>query len=684
MTSSRPIRIIVRDDSLRRSLVRRLAKMWGFILIGTRPKEILAALNTARDALNDGQLVCIFPEGSITRTGQLQTFRPGLLKILEGTHVPMVPVYLHGLWGSIFSFERGRFFWKCPRRWPYPIDVHFGVPVGHPEDVHQVRREIQELGAEAVRIRGEQTTQLVRTFITGCRRRRRSIKVADSTGAELSGGRLLAGTLVLRGLLRSQVLDPDETFVGVLLPPSAGGVLVNATLAADRRVSVNLNYTASSEVLNECIRQAGVRHVLTSRRFMEKMDFALDAELVYLEDLRSLATWNRKLAAALQTHLCPTGWLCRWLGVHRDSADDLLTVIFTSGSTGEPKGVMLTHGNIAHNVDAVEQVVRLTSRDVLVGVLPFFHSFGYTITLWAVLAIDVKGVYHFNPLEARQVGKLCQKYGGTILLATPTFLRNYTRRCETEELSTLEVVVAGAEKLPKEVSDGFEQKFGLRPIEGYGTTELSPLVSVNIPPNRSPGGSGVDSKEGTIGRPVPGVAVKVVDLDTGEDLSATEQGMLLVKGPNVMKGYLGRDDLTAEVMRDGWYVTGDLAKIDDDGFIEITGRESRFSKIGGEMVPHLKIEQVLAEVLGVGEDGTVGIAVTAVPDAKKGERLIVLHTKLDRSPDELCLALSEAGLPKLYIPSPESFLEVAELPMLGTGKLDLRTIKALALERFGP
>jgi acyl-[acyl-carrier-protein]-phospholipid O-acyltransferase/long-chain-fatty-acid--[acyl-carrier-protein] ligase len=192
----------------------------------------------------------------------------------------------------------------------------------------------------------------------------------------------------------------------------------------------------------------------------------------------------------------------------------------------------------------------------------------------------------------------------------------------------------------------------------------------------------VDLKEGTVGRPVPGVSAKVVDLDTGELLGSNESGMLMISGPNVMKGYLNRPDLTEEVIRDNWYVTGDVAEIDEDGFIKITGRESRFSKIGGEMVPHIRVEEALSRIVADEEDDRPKIAITAIPDAKKGERLIVIHTKLKQTPHDLCRALTQEGLPNIYIPSPDSFLQLDALPFLGSGKLDLKAIRNFALERF--
>lgn len=516
-------------------------------------------------------------------------------------------------------------------------------------------------------------------FLEQCRRRWRKLKIADSLGNELTGGQLLLRSLVLRRLLR-RILAPDEQYVGLLLPPSVPAFVANVAVTLDRRISANLNYTATSEVLNYCLRKAGIRHVLTSRRFLEKMEFQLDAQMVLLEDLRAEVTWVDQAVGWLASRL-PSGWLAHWLGLDQVQPDDVLTVIFTSGSTGTPKGVLLTYRNVTSNVEAVDQIICLRESDVLVGVLPFFHSFGYTITLWAVASLDVAGVYHYSPLEPRQIGQLTQKYGGTLLLCTPTFLRSYLRRCEKEQFATLDVVVCGAEKLPKELADEFEQKFGIRPMEGYGTTELSPVVSVNIPPSRSPGTGGPERKEGSVGRPLPGVRLKITDLETGLELPPGKPGMIWVSGPNVMKGYLHEPEKTAAVLRDGWYQTGDVGYVDEEGFLFITGRESRFSKIGGEMVPHGLIEEQLERLIGPAEDGRPQVAVTAVTDPKKGERLIVLHTPLTRSVEELRKGLAEAGLPNLYIPSADSFFEVPQLPLLGSGKLDLRAIKTLATEQ---
>ena len=468
-----------------------------------------------------------------------------------------------------------------------------------------------------------------RQFIRQCKAAGNRTKIADSSGVEVSGTRLLTGALLFRSLLAKKV-GTDEKMIGLLLPPSAGGAIANAAVSLLGRVAVNLNYTLSEDVVDFCIDECNIKHVLTSRKVQEKRPFNIKAEYIYLEDLKEEASGAAKLAAAASAKFEPASVLERRLGLTKISPDDLITIIFTSGSTGRPKGVMLSHNNILSNLMAVDQLFNLTSEDVLIGVLPFFHSFGFTITMWLPFCVDPAGVYHYNPLDGRTVGKLSGKYGGTIIAATPTFLRTYLKRCTEEQFSKMNLVVAGAEKLPADLNDAFKAKFGIEITEGYGTTELSPAAAFNVPAARL--GPGVDAatKAGTVGRVIPGATIRVVDPDSGEELPINDEGAIQVKGPNVMVGYLNLPDKTAESIKDGWYDTGDMGMIDADGFISITGRMSRFSKIGGEMVPHIRIEEELARIVDDPDDEepNILIAVTSVPDAKKGEKLIVLHKPL--------------------------------------------------------
>ena len=682
--NDRPIRMFVWAANFTNPVTSWLAKTFDMILVSSGPKSIVKALKTANQSLKDGELVGLFPEGGISRTGNLNSFKPGMLKILKDTNVPVVPMYIDEMWGSLLSFDGGRFFTKWPKRFPYPVSIHIGEPIHNIENMHDARQAIMDLGATAVQNRQKRFTCLPSEAIKRCKKQMFRSKIADSSGSDLTGGMTLLRTLVLRRLLKRHVFQSGEKNVGVLLPPSVGGTLTNLALTLDKRVAVNLNYTVSSEVLNHCIESAGIKHVLTSRRFMSKMNFDLKTELVYLEDFKDKPTFGDKISSALAAFLVPAGVLSRALGVHKPTGDDVITIIFTSGSTGTPKGVMLTYDNIASNAEAIDQVIHLKDTDVIVGILPFFHSMGYTVTLWTPLVTNLKSVFHYSPIDAKRIGKLAEAHQATILLSTPTFLRNYLRRVTPDQFKSINLVVAGAEKLPAAVSDKFEEKFGVRPVEGYGCTELSPLVSVNVPKSRNENTDQLTLREGTVGRPIPGVAAKITHLESGEELGLDEEGMLHIKGPNVMKGYLNAPDKTAEVLQDGWYRTGDVGYLDKDGFIWITGRKSRFSKIGGEMVPHILVEETLTQLIGVSdEDDTVKVVVTAVPDEKKGERLVVLHAKIENTADALREGLSNAGLPNIFIPSSDSFREVAAIPVLGTGKVDLKGVKDKALELFG-
>jgi len=663
--------------------VKRLGDVWKAILISANPKSIIRALKQANEYLKNGEVVCVFPEGGISRNSQVQTFKPGITKILKNTDAPVIPMYFDGLWGSIFSFSGGKFFWKMPTLSRRKIDVYYGKPLENVTDATVVRNAVANLGAEALQKRKQEMISVSDALIRSCKKRKSKSKLADSLGTDVTGGQALTRALILRRLLKKHVLGKDEQHVGVLLPPLVGGVLTNMALVLDKRIPVNLNYTVSSDVMNQCIEIAGIKHVLTSRKVMEKFDFDIKAEVIYLEDLKEKLALTDKLAGVLGSYVIPAGMLSSMMGLKSIDRDDVLTVIFTSGSTGTPKGVMLTYANVASNVLAIDQVISLDPKDVIVGILPFFHSMGFTVTLWCVMTLDIKGVYHPNPLEARQVGKLSEKHGGTILVSTPTFLRSYLRRVPAEQFKTLDTVVAGAEKLPTELCDAFEEKFGVRPVEGYGTTELSPLVSVNIPPSRDRDKNQKTLCEGSVGRCIPGVSAKITQVDSGEELGVDEEGILCIKGPNVMKGYLNNPEKTAEVLVDGWYNTGDMAKLDKDGFIHITGRISRFSKIGGEMVPHIRIEEVLQQFVGMDEEVGPSVAVAAVPDDKKGERLVVLHLRLDKTPGEMISHLRDEGLPNLFIPSEDSFAEIEAMPVLGTGKIDLKGLKQMATKRFG-
>ncbi|MBI4585285.1 MAG: MFS transporter [Planctomycetes bacterium] len=641
------------------------------------PRQIVASLKEASQALERGELVCIFAEGQITRTGQLLPFRSGVEKILKGFPAPVIPVYLDRVWGSIFSFEERKFFWKWPRRLPYPVTLAFGKPLPPATPVAEIRQAVAELGSDTFLLRGKGQLPLPWIMVRYFRRRPFHLAAVDSSGARISRPGFLAGAVFLARRLAKAF--GEEPMTGILLPPSVGCSIANVAASMLGKPAVNFNYTAGAESMRSAARQCGIRKVLTARAFLEKLPVEVPGEAVFLEDLAKDGGRGEKLAAAIAGLFFPLGLLRRHVGARPAGVDDLITVIFSSGSTGEPKGVELSHFNILSNIQAVAQVFSFTPKDCMLGVLPFFHSTGYTCALWTPLLAGFPVAYHPNPLDARVIGHLAKQHGVTMLLTTPTFLQGYIRRCEPGEFGSLRYVVTGAEKLTPAVRDSFLEKFGIEPLEGYGATECSPLISVNVPDYRGRGIRQVGKKPG-IGHPLPGVSVRIVDPETFEPRKTGVEGLLLVKGPNVMRGYLGRPDLTGEVRRGDWYITGDIAAMDGDGFLTLTDRLARFAKIGGEMVPHLKVEEALHQLLEAREQV---LAVTSIPDAQKGEKLAVVHKLGEAELAKLFERLPEAGLPNLWIPKRECFLRVDALPLLGTGKLDLRKIRQAAMEKFG-
>ncbi len=679
----RPIRFVVDARYYQHPLLKPWAKIMGTIPIASSggPREILHGLREAGRLLDQGELVCIFPEGQITRTGGLLPFRSGFERILKGRQTPIIPVHLDRVWGSIFSFIGGRFFTKWPERIPYPVTVSFGCPLGAKTPSADVRGAIQELGERAWVYRKPHRRPLHRSFIRAARRHPFRFAIADLTRPRMNSIQALSGTIALARVLRRHW--EGQAAVGILLPPSVAGMLTNLAVTLSGRTSVNLNYTAGGPAMQSAAQQASLRTIITSRHFVEKAKLALpqDVLILWLEDIRKDIGVGARVLGLFLALFAPIRVLEWMAGASRSpTVDDLATIIFSSGSTGEPKGVRLSHFSIDSNVEGVAQVFHVGPTDKLLGILPFFHSFGYLVTLWLTGIHGVGVVYHPTPLDAGAIGDLIYKHRITILITTPTFLQLYLRRCLPEHFGSLRVVLTGAEKLPERLAQAFEDRFGIRPIEGYGVTECAPVIAVNCPDFRAAGFHQPASKRGTVGQPIPGVAVRIVDPETFEPLPIGRAGMLLVKGPNVMNGYLGREDLTAEAMHDGWYVTGDIAVVDQDGFVQITDRLSRFSKIGGEMVPHGTVEEALHQAAGA---DTQVFAVTSIPDEKKGEQLAVLHTVDENVIGPILDKVTASGLPNLFIPRRTSFVKVDTIPVLGTGKLDLRGIKRLALEKLG-
>jgi acyl-[acyl-carrier-protein]-phospholipid O-acyltransferase / long-chain-fatty-acid--[acyl-carrier-protein] ligase len=516
-----------------------------------------------------------------------------------------------------------------------------------------------------------------RELVRAARARWSRLAMVDSTGKRLTFGRMLTGVVLLGTILRRRCAGEDR--IGLLLPTSVGGALANLAITLIGKTAVNLNFTASRDSIRSAMQQCGLQTLITSRAFLEKLPDLPVQQLstIYLEDLMGSISKQEKIKALLRARFEPVRLLCR---IPDFTPDRIVTIIFSSGSTGEPKGVMLSHHNIQSNIESLRAVFSADPADNVCAALPFFHSLGYTGTLWFPMLSGFSTAYHPNPLDGAVIAQLARENRSTILFATPTFLLLYLRKAQKEDFATLKLVVVGAEKLKERLAQSFEDKFGVRPLEGYGATELSPVAALSLPHVEAGGIKQCGWKPGSVGMPLPGVAMRIVDPDTGAPRPAGEPGLLLVKGANVMVGYLGRADLTAEAIQDGWYRTGDIAVLDHDGFVTITDRLSRFSKIGGEMVPHLGVEDALLGALGA--SGPV-LAVTALPDERKGEKLVLLYTDEAGDAQKVKAAIDACDMPNLWKPAADACFRIEALPVLGTGKLDLKGLKTMAMALSG-
>src|SRR5580693_6914482 len=564
----RPIRFLIFKDIYEQPYIKPFAKLIRAIPISSqlRPRDMIHSLREASDAIRNGEIVCIFAEGQITRIGQLLPFRRGLERIMKGAEkdggsAPIIPVHLDGVWGSIFSYERGRFLWKLPQRIPYPVTVSFGQPMPSNATSFEVRAAVQQLQTEAFRFHRARMHTLPESFIRTAHHYPFRFAMGDKRRPRMSWGSALLSAIFLARRLRKTWVGQE--MVGILLPPSVPGALVNFAAAISGKIPVNLNYTASNETLASSAEQCQLQTVITTKLLLEKIPLQVPGRTIVREEVAAGPGLGERLVALLMWFL-PGKILERALsGGKTKTLDDLATVIFSSGSTGEPKGVMLTHYNIASNIEQMGQTFMLTKGDVLLGVLPFFHSFGFTVTLWLPAFLAVGVAFHPSPIDLVAVSEMVRDYKVTFLLTTPTFLQQYTRRCLPEDFGSLQFVVVGAEKLSDAAALAFEDRFGIRPLEGYGATECSPVIAVNTRDFRAPGFRQVGAKRGRIGHPLPGVSVRIVDPETRERREVGTPGLLLVRGPNVMLGYLGKPEKTAEVLQDGWYTTGDIAAEDE-------------------------------------------------------------------------------------------------------------------------
>ncbi len=672
----RPIRYIIDEEFYRKPILHPFLRLLQCIPIDTRHSH--SAIRAATEKIAEGEIVCLFPEGQLERSGTLLRLRRGYELIVRHANAAVIPVWLDQLWGSIFSFQGGKFFTKLPKRIRYPVTIAFGKPLeASAADIAIVREELLKLGEFCFSRRTSLDQHLAEACVRGLKRRPFATAVIDGIDhSALSRSKLLGAAAALSRYLRKEF---SAQRIAIVLPASKGSMLANLAVTLAAKVPVDLNFTMGRAANESCCRRANLRVAISATQFMERLkDFPWPERVLTLDELmprmkRQIVLWW------IMAILVPARLLLRLLQIPKEGGHTEAVLLFTSGSTGEPKGVVVSHRNVVGNVLQFRQLLDAKKEDAILASLPFFHTFGSTVTLWYPLIEGVRIVAYPNPLEAAKNAALIEQYKLTLLLATPTFLRGYLRKVDPAHLRSLRLVITGAEKLPLDLAKNFEERFKQKVFEGYGLTETSPVVSVNLPePQSTKPGEQVQpsSRLGSVGKMAPGIAAEIREPETNRKLLLHESGMLWLRGVNIFEGYLHDPERTADVLQHGWLKTGDLGQFDEDGFLYIEGRISRFSKIGGEMVPHEAIEHKIVDLLDLSGKEERSVAIVGVQDEAKGEALVLLSA-VDVDLAQLRKKLHEAGVPNLWIP--KHVQRVEAIPVLASGKLDLKKCKELAM-----
>ena len=691
LASPRPVRFVMLKSIYERWYLKWLFDLFGCIPIeqGSQSRD---ALKRVTEALNNGEVVCLFPEGAISRTGHLGHFRQGFERACKdvSADVVIVPFYLRGLWGSHFSRSSSYLKKSSFRLLQRDLIVAFGAPLPSTTTADLLKRRVFDLSISSWHAYVETLPTLPKAWIYAAKRKGHHLSIVDVIRQkELSGYQSLTGGIVLSRRIKK---ISTEQNIGLLLPSSAGGMLANMAGLLRGKTLVNLNYTASLASLKAAVQQAEVKTIYTSRRFIKKLEgrgiclesLLEDMQVIYLEDAVDAVGIAEKLFTLILVTCLPAAVLS-WLYCRGNDINATAAILFSSGSEGAPKGVCLSHKNIMANVKQTAEVLNTEDQDIVMANLPLFHAFGLTITQFMPLTEGVPVICHPDPTDVLASAQAIARYKATILFGTSTFLRFYNRNTKVHPLmlDSLRIVVAGAEKLNEDVRKNFKLKYNKDVFEGYGATETTPVASVNLPDKISTSRWQVQQGQvlGSVGMPLPGTSCRVVDPDTFEELPTGEAGMILIGGVQVMQGYLNNPAKTDSVIKEingmRWYVTGDKGYLDSNGFLFIIDRYSRFAKVGGEMISLCETEQAISQSLN---DPDQEVVVVALPDPKKGEKLVALHdSELDR--ESVKQSLIQRGLSNLALP--QSWHQVAELPKLGSGKTDFTAAKALAIQCEG-
>ena len=637
--------------------------------------------------LDEGNIVVIFPEGSITRNGHLGEFKKGFEKILEltNTDVKVVPFYIRGLWESMFSRANQKF--KKSNR-TNSVTISFARYMKKENaNIISVKKQIINLSTKSWQEHIKNLKPLNETIFNRLKELKNNMIFTDSTGLELSGHKFLTASIVFKNLLKKQIENQN---VGILLPSSTAGAFINYSVLLMGKTAVNLNYTSQIETLKYCISKAQIKSIITSRKFIEKLELRgidlkeayEDIELIYLEDLRQNISKARSLSVFLSVKILPS-FLSKFIYLTKTKKDDTVLILFSSGSEGTPKGIELSGDNILGNAQQIANIINVNDEDIILGSLPLFHAFGIVVTTYLPLIEGIRCVAHPDPTDGLAIAKLISSYKVTIMCGTSTFFRLYTKNQKIHSLmfESLRLVVSGAEKLREDVRIEFKKRFAKDILEGFGTTETSPVATCNLPDVLSPDFSiQKGQKAGTVGMAIPGTTIKVVDPVTFKELKVNEEGMILISGIQVMKSYLDDEERTKKALKvinaKTYYITGDKGKLDEDGFLTIVDRYSRFAKIGGEMISLGAIEELISKFIE-STYNLIDFIVTSLEDEKKGEKIVLLISNANK---EFIQELKEKILKnfdnKLMIPSEIKIVE--EIPKLGSGKKDFVKAKYLA------
>jgi acyl-[acyl-carrier-protein]-phospholipid O-acyltransferase/long-chain-fatty-acid--[acyl-carrier-protein] ligase len=625
--------------------------------------------------LADGGVLIYVPGRSTTRNGTASHIPAAHLKVLCAFGLPTLVVAVDRPRSACLTTER---------RSALPSAV---FAVGNPiaagtATIAIYQQSLLEAFEEAYSSRSLFKESLAMVLLEGLKKHGSKHKILDgSDDSELSYSKVLAVAIAFSKLIKQET---DKARVAIVLPPGKAGLIANLAVLFAGKTPVNLNFTAGPEAIKSCIRQADVDRFITADPFVRKVSsfpWPPNRDLILVE--RILPTMkNQIIKWAVISKLLPASVLGGLLGLNKRSGEDEATLLFTSGSSGEPKGVPLSHRNVLGNVCQFATRLDLPEGSSILGCLPLFHSFGCTVTLWYPVIEGVNLVTYPSPLETKRLAELIALHQVNIFLSTPTFLRGYMKRTDPAQFASLKLVVTGAEKLPQSLAAAFEEKFGIRPQEGYGLTETSPATNVNLPdpvPERDSIALPA-SRSGSVGQMLPGLAIKITDPATDLEVPVNQQGIIWFKGVNVFSGYLNDPKRSAEVLVEGWLRTGDVGRVDEDGFLYIEGRLSRFSKIAGEMVPHETVEAAINKVLGLDGEAERRIAVVGVPDEQKGEAILLLSTIAGPALEQECIDLRykllDEGLSSLWCP--KMIVPVTEIPVLASGKLDIKACEILA------